>query len=238
MMSFDVTSLCTNVPVDEAIHIITTLLNGIDLPTGYIDGVSHCLTTGYFLWRVINREHVEEFIAHLNSVHSSILFATEKEKDGMLPVLDNVVSCGTDGWLSHTVYRKPTHTDRYLRVDSQHHTSHLASVPRTLINRALNPCDLQYIYAEFDHLRLKYWKIMGITGVNVLEWRARQARTECAQIVRGSRALYEPCMSCAKEAHQTIAVIARAQLAGRSQSARELRIRGTFARCGRTLMYA
>ncbi|PZC79433.1 hypothetical protein B5X24_HaOG216316 [Helicoverpa armigera] len=42
-------------------------------------------------------------------------------------------------------------------------------------------------------------------------------------------------MSCAKAAHQTIAVTARAQLAGRSQTARELHIRGTFARCGRTL---
>ncbi|KAH9631271.1 hypothetical protein HF086_003707 [Spodoptera exigua] len=205
MMSFDITSLYTNVPVDEAINIITTLLNGTDLPTGYIDGVSHCLTSGYFLWRgdfyqqvngvamgsplapvvaniymewfegqaltsapvrprhwwryvddvfaVINRVHVEEFIAHLNSVHSSIQFTTEKEKDGMLPFLDVLVSRGTDGRLSHTVYRKPTHTDRYLRADSHHHPSHLASVPRTLINRALNLCDPQYIDAEFDHLR-------------------------------------------------------------------------------------
>ncbi|KAF9808899.1 hypothetical protein SFRURICE_000945 [Spodoptera frugiperda] len=57
------------------------------------------------------------------------------------------------GRLSHTVYRKPTHTDRYLRADSHHHPSHLASVPRTLINRALNLCDPQYIDAELDHLK-------------------------------------------------------------------------------------
>ncbi|KAH9641638.1 hypothetical protein HF086_009984 [Spodoptera exigua] len=93
------------------------------------------------------------FNATQRRVHSSIQFTTEKEKDGMLPFLDVLVSRGTDSRLSHTVYRKPTHTDRYLRADSHHHPSYLASVPRTLINRALNLCDPQYIDAEFDHLR-------------------------------------------------------------------------------------
>ncbi|KAH9641329.1 hypothetical protein HF086_002651 [Spodoptera exigua] len=112
----------------------------LDLPTGYIACVNHCLTTGYFLWRgeyylqvdgvamgsplapvvanifmewfegqalasapvrprywwryvddvfaIINREHVAEFVGHLNSVHGSIQFTTEEEREGMLPFLD------------------------------------------------------------------------------------------------------------------------------------------------------
>ncbi|XP_022825479.1 uncharacterized protein LOC111355683 [Spodoptera litura] len=43
------------------------------------------------VFAVINREHVAEFVRHLNSVHSSIQFTTEKEKDGMLPFLDVLV---------------------------------------------------------------------------------------------------------------------------------------------------
>ncbi|XP_022823922.1 uncharacterized protein LOC111354606 [Spodoptera litura] len=140
MISFDITSLFTNVPVDETISIITNILKDTDLPTGYIACVNHCLTTGYFLWRgeyylqvngvamgsplapvvaniymewfegqalasapvrprhwwryvddvfaIVNREHVAEFVGHLNSVHGSIQFTTEEEREGMLPFLD------------------------------------------------------------------------------------------------------------------------------------------------------
>ncbi|XP_060809066.1 uncharacterized protein LOC132903823 [Amyelois transitella] len=60
------------------------------------------------------------------------------------------------------------------------------------------------------------------------------ARIEYAQIARRAHALYEPCMSCAKAAQRTIAVTACVQRECSSRTVRELHIRGTFARCGRT----
>ncbi|KAH9639538.1 hypothetical protein HF086_007744 [Spodoptera exigua] len=35
------------------------------------------------VFAIINREHVAEFVGHLNSVHGSIQFTTEGEREGM-----------------------------------------------------------------------------------------------------------------------------------------------------------
>ncbi|XP_026737496.1 uncharacterized protein LOC113500795 [Trichoplusia ni] len=75
----------------------------------------------------------------------------EEESEGKLPFLDVLVIREPNGRVTHTVYRKPTHTDRYLRADSHHHHSHLSSVPRTLLNRALALCDHKYVEAELRH---------------------------------------------------------------------------------------
>ena len=48
----------------------------------------------------------------------------EVEKDGGLPFLDILLQRREDGSLDVTVYRKPTHTDRYLDFRS-HHPSHV-----------------------------------------------------------------------------------------------------------------
>ncbi|XP_022838074.1 uncharacterized protein LOC111365110 [Spodoptera litura] len=40
------------------------------------------------VFAIVNREHVAEFVGHLNSVHGSIQFTTEEEREGMLPFLD------------------------------------------------------------------------------------------------------------------------------------------------------
>ncbi|XP_026741900.1 uncharacterized protein LOC113503954 [Trichoplusia ni] len=206
MVSFDITSLFTNVPVDEVIRIITTLLGGTTLPTGYVESITYCLKSGYFLWRgdfylqidgvamgsplapvvanifmewfekkaldsanvkprywwryvddifaVVARDALKDLTSHLNRVHAKIEVTIEEEKEGKLPFLDVLVIREPNGRVTHTVYRKPTHTDRYLRADSHHHPSHLSSVPRTLLNRALALCDHEYVNAELRHDRL------------------------------------------------------------------------------------
>ncbi|XP_026726667.1 uncharacterized protein LOC113493068 [Trichoplusia ni] len=205
MVSFDITSLFTNVPVDEVIQIITTLLGGTTLPTGYVESITYCLKSGYFLWRgdfylqidgvamgsplapvvanifmewfeekalesanvkprywwryvddifaVVARDSLKDLTSHLNRVHAKIEVTIEEEKEGKLPFLDVLVIREPNGRVTHTVYRKPTHTDRYLRADSHHHPSHLSSVPRTLLNRALALCDHDYVNAELRHVR-------------------------------------------------------------------------------------
>ena len=49
----------------------------------------------------------------------SIQFTVERETDGKFPFLDTCVQGTTDGKLETVVYRKPTHTDKYLN-DKDH----------------------------------------------------------------------------------------------------------------------
>ena len=67
---------------------------------------------------------VEHLLSHLNSVKPSIQFTLEREKDKNFPSLDLNVSRGVQGNLETSVYRKPTHTDKYLAFDSHHPICH------------------------------------------------------------------------------------------------------------------
>ena len=52
-----------------------------------------------------------------------------------------------------TVYRKPTHTDRYLDLNSNHPKTAKRAVVRALTNRARNVCSSPELLAkEMDHL--------------------------------------------------------------------------------------
>ena len=63
------------------------------------------------------------------------------------------ISRNPDGSLHHNVYRKPTHTDRYLNQRSFHHPSIKSSVNRTLVQRAYNICDKDSLPKELQHIR-------------------------------------------------------------------------------------
>ena len=79
---------------------------------------------------------VQEFLEHLNSVEPSIRFTVEVESDGQLPFLDVLLRHDPDGSILTSVYRKPTHTDRYLDFSSHHPLAHKIAVVRTLHTRA------------------------------------------------------------------------------------------------------
>ena len=53
--------------------------------------------------------------------------------------LDVLISRRPDKTLTTTVYRKPTHTDKYLDFKSNHSIAHKLAVIRTLNHRARNP---------------------------------------------------------------------------------------------------
>ena len=73
---------------------------------------------------VQREENIQNFLQHIDSVDPAIKFTVEDNKeDGASPFLDTNVKPEADSKLSITVYRKPTHTDQYLKWDSHHHPS-------------------------------------------------------------------------------------------------------------------
>ena len=73
---------------------------------------------------------------HLNGVNEHIQFTLEMEEDHSLPCLDVLLHHQPDGSIQTSVYRKPTHTDRYLDFSSHHPLEHKRSVVKTLFSRA------------------------------------------------------------------------------------------------------
>ena len=86
------------------------------------------------------REHVQDFHAHLNTIEASIQFTVEEETDNTLPFLDTRITHHSDGSLTTTVFRKNTHTDKYLDFRSHHPLAHKVAVARTLFHRAEKIC--------------------------------------------------------------------------------------------------
>ena len=73
---------------------------------------------------------------HLNAKHPNIQLTVEVEEDGCLPFMDLNVQ-RRFGEIETTVYRKPTHTDRYLQFDSHQPPSSKQSVVRSLLTPPL-----------------------------------------------------------------------------------------------------
>ena len=102
-------------------------------------------------------EELGRFLAHLNQVHPRIQFTVERETDNQLAFLDVLVLRRTDGSLGHKVYRKPTHTNRYLHKQLNHHPSQKRAVLKTLVDRARRICAVSYTH-------LDVYKRQGLTS--------------------------------------------------------------------------
>ena len=83
----------------------------------------------------LKKDYVQEFHDHLNSVNPNIQFTKEVEQDNRLSFLDTTTTRVRDR-IQVSVYRKPTHTDKYLDYNSHHPSQHKRSVVNTLLQRA------------------------------------------------------------------------------------------------------
>ena len=103
---------------------------------------------------IIKKENKNSFLQHLNSIHHSIKFTCEEEKeDGSMPFLDILITPAEDGSLNTSVFRKPTHTDLYLQWDSHHNIPSKYSVAGTLYHRATTICsNPTLLHEEEQHL--------------------------------------------------------------------------------------
>jgi hypothetical protein len=98
------------------------------------------------------RESLDQFLNHLNSLHSSIKFTMEIEENNQIPFLDVLVTRDKNQ-LRHTVYRKKTHSDRYLNAQSHHHPQQKRALMKTLFHRAETICDEDSKERELKHIK-------------------------------------------------------------------------------------
>ena len=106
---------------------------------------------------IIGKDDISAFHGTLNSIDKNISFTIETECNGKISFLDTLVS-RKNGVIVVDVYRKPTHTDRYLDFNSHHNNLHKASTASTLLHRALNlpnssegiKRELNYVHAALE----------------------------------------------------------------------------------------
>ena len=120
------------------------------------------------VYAIMETEHIESFHKYLNTINSSIQFTKEIEASGSLAFLDVFLHREADGSFSTNVYRKSTHTGRYLPYTSHHPTTQKLSIARTLYSRADNITNKsKHKLAEFDYI-YQTLKTMGFQDICAL----------------------------------------------------------------------
>ena len=104
---------------------------------------------------IIKKGSCDALQNYLNSKDANIKFTIEPPNaQGAIPFLDTFPRpSGANLKIVTSVYRKPTHTDRYLDYNSNHPKSAKRAVVRALTDRAKNICSTPELLAEeMDHL--------------------------------------------------------------------------------------
>jgi hypothetical protein len=91
------------------------------------------------IWEGTDRE-LDGFTNYINGKEKRIQFTVEKEQNGELPFLDIMIMKEQDKIITK-IYRKPTHTQRYIQWRSNHPKNVLLGVLKGLIHRAHVICD-------------------------------------------------------------------------------------------------
>ena len=89
---------------------------------------------------IIGENHIEKFYQHLNAIESCIEFTIKRERDEQISFLDVLVERENNGTVSTSVYKKKTHTVKYLDFSSHHPAVHKAAVVTTLFSSANTIC--------------------------------------------------------------------------------------------------
>jgi hypothetical protein len=105
---------------------------------------------------IINNRFSQKFLDHINrvaAVFKTIKFTIETETNNELAFLDLKV-IRKNSRLETTVYRKPTHSNRYLNFRSHHSLQNKKSVIRSLVYRAFTHCsNSNDLSSELDNLK-------------------------------------------------------------------------------------
>ena len=106
-------------------------------------------------WRIWEHsiQDLEKFVDYLNTIHPNIKWTHEVKEQGVLNFLDVLVKWEDSGEFTTSVYRKATHSDRYLHFSSDHPLKDKISGIKTLKHRALAYCsNTDLLQTELNHL--------------------------------------------------------------------------------------
>ena len=105
------------------------------------------------VFSIIPKGNRNTMLQYLNSINPHIKFTIEQpNEEGGIPFLDTFPKPQGEG-IAVSVYRKPTHTDRYLDFNSSHPISAKRAVVRALMDWAENVCsDPDILAKEMEHL--------------------------------------------------------------------------------------
>ena len=67
--------------------------------------------------------------------------------------LGTMIEIKDDFSLGLSIYRKKTHTDKYLHFNSNHPSAHKISVMDSLFRIAINTCDKEKLFEELNHIK-------------------------------------------------------------------------------------
>ena len=102
---------------------------------------------------IIKKDAVSSFHDTLNTCDPKISFTIKLENNGQIAFLDTLVS-RRNGVAFIEIFRKPTHTDRYLDFSSHHAKEHKISTASTLLFRASNlPSSFEGKTREISNVR-------------------------------------------------------------------------------------
>ena len=96
------------------------------------------------------QDSLKDFLAYLNSFVSNLQFTIELEDSGKLPFLD-VLSIKNAPSLEFSIYRKPTHNDRYLHFSSNHPPCVKRGLVISLVGRVLKICSRNHVKSKLDY---------------------------------------------------------------------------------------
>ena len=103
----------------------------------------------WMMWTIVKKGTCDSLLNYLNSIDPNIKFTIEPPNEqGAIAFLDTFPRPSGNKMIT-SVYRKATHTDRYLNFNSNHPKSAKCAVVRALSNRAKNVC--ASFHAFTDH---------------------------------------------------------------------------------------
>ena len=113
------------------------------------------------VFAIVKERYLPQTLELLNSRYETIKFTVEKELDGKLPFLDLLITRKEDNTLKFGIYRKPTSTDRYITVDSNHFGAQKQAAFHSMAHRLVNiPMEKE----EFQAEKLNIFKAAEVNG--------------------------------------------------------------------------
>lgn len=99
------------------------------------------------------KENLNDFVNKLNSIYPSIKFTYEVENDKKISFLDVLILRNNEK-LEFDIYRKPTHTNRFITQDSHHPPEQKRSAFNSMIYRLLNtPLSQENYNKEINYIK-------------------------------------------------------------------------------------